>query len=198
MQAAQRHGKPRTPRSAASACGAFSRGSVTINLSRPQHSHHANVAPKLASSIFILAAYVENRLHAHSLALTLFSVHRFHPNSRVVVVDNGSPSRITPELFPAPVGRPKLHRWFRHHVHVIRRKAEAINKREYGSYSDGIQFIANSTSSWAADRFEQFVFMQASIILSEPVPRAGAAEWAGCEVQPFQTFGDSNGGEDPT
>ena len=128
--------------------------------------------------------------------LTLFSVQLNHPRSRVVIVDNASPARITAEALrpDRATSSPGLSSWFRSSVRIVRRERDRVNKREYGSYATGVEVLANSTGLWAIGSFEQFVFMQGSIILSEPVPPANSSDIPGCEVRPFQSFGSVHGG----
>ena len=45
---------------------------------------------ELEPHLFVLSAHVSERFVAHSLMITLYSVHRFHPNSKVIVVCKGT------------------------------------------------------------------------------------------------------------
>lgn len=140
--------------------------------------------------LFVLSAYVENRFHARSLMLTLYSLQLYHPKSQVVVVDKASPSPITHDVLPrvGMIGDPTIADWFQKGVRIIRLPREIPNKLEYGGYAAGLAFLATSTGAWDKSNFEQFVFMQGSMLLSEPIPRvAGAdAEGAWCVVRAFQ------------
>lgn len=62
--------------------------------------------------------------------------------------------------------------------------------REYGAFAKGLAFLASSVGNWSLDRHEQFVFMQGSIILTQPIPTIGMAEADGrrCAMKPLYVF----------
>ena len=66
--------------------------------------------------------------------------------------------------------------------------------REYGAYAKGLAFLADSVGEWSLERHEQFVFMQGSIILTQPVPAIGMDEEAGrrCAMKPLYVFDEPN------
>ena len=140
--------------------------------------------------LFVLSTYVGNRFHARSLMLTLYSLQLHHPKCKVIIVDKASPTPVSHDVLPGPhvgaVGDAAMAAWFQHGVHIIRLPRETPNKMEYGGYAAGLDFLATSTGTWDKDKFEQFVFMQGSMLLSEPVPRVADEGAEGCEVRAFQ------------
>ena len=143
--------------------------------------------------LFVLSTYISSRFHARSLVLTLFSLQQHHPDSRVIIVDKASPVRVDSTVLPKPTGNGELMRWLETRIRFLRAPRETPTKREYGGYAHGLAFLASSTGVWDKRNFEQFVLMQASVVLSEPVPRVDGEDADGCAVRPFQNVGRVGG-----
>ena len=158
---------------------------------RAQHSPKLPVKSRITGRVlFVLSAYIKNRFHGHALAITLFSLQQQHPNCKVIIVDKASPEPITQLLLPQPRVDAGADRWIAHwfatSIKILRLPRETPNKREYGGYARGLAFLAGAKGPWDKQNFEQFVFMQGSMILSEPVPRVTSKHSAGCQVRAFQ------------
>ena len=76
--------------------------------------------------------------------------------------------------------------WLKRNIQILLAPPEAPTKREYGGYAHGLAYLATSTSAWDKSNFMQFVFMQGSMVLSEPVPSIVGADADGCEVRALQ------------
>lgn len=118
--------------------------------------------------VFIIACHIRSVFDARILSLVLFAIHRFHPLARAVLVDNGSPTPITHVRLPAAT-------WISAATVAIVNNARSTT-REYGAYDRALRFLAGDVtgaiaegSGWALQHFDQFVFMQASLILTEAV-----------------------------
>ena len=135
--------------------------------------------------LFVLSTYVQTHFHARSLALTLFSLQQHHPSCRVIIVDKSSPAPISHSVLPTG-GDGALAAWFKSNIQILRAPFEPTTKREYGGYAHGLAYLATSTGAWDKRNFEQFIFMQGSMLLSEPVPPVAGADADGCEVRAFQ------------
>ena len=148
---------------------------------------HADVidAPRF---FFVLAAHLSSLYGAAALILTLFSIRRFHPTAQVLVADNMSPGmKLTQGR--SPVSNQQFSEWYRQRVRVISTEVEGA--RDMASFAAALQHI-RMLSTEELGRFDQFVFMQLSTILTEPVPPLTAGPRGGhCHVRPFLPFGQN-------
>lgn len=134
--------------------------------------------------IFIIACHIRSVFDARILSMALFALHRFHPEARAVLVDNGSPTPITHSRLPAAA-------WINAGTVAIVNNAHC-KTREYGAYDRALRFLAGARAgvaaegSWGLHDFDQFVFMQASLILTEAVPAIEASTQ--CAMKPLFTF----------
>ena len=131
--------------------------------------------------VVVLSCHISRWFDAIILSLALFALRRFHPTCKVVVVDNSSPIPITQDSLPAVT-------WMHTNVAIVLNSPSRT--REYGAYAKGLAFLASSVGNWSLDRHEQFVFMQGSIILTQPIPTIGMAEADGrrCAMKPLYVF----------
>ena len=131
--------------------------------------------------VVVLSCHISRWFDAIILSLALFALRRFHPTCKVVVVDNSSPIPITQDSLPAVT-------WMHTNVAIVLNSPSRT--REYGAYAKGLAFLASSVGNWSLERHEQFVFMQGSIILTQPIPTIGMAEADGrrCAMKPLYVF----------
>ena len=198
----------------ASSCNPWSLtpGLVSKNATAAQtcwQNNHSSLPSEAV--LFVLSAHVRHRFQAHSLVVALYSIAEFHPRSRVVIVDKASAVPITLSALPRPTGGGKeprraghhaershhtqLAAWFEQSVHVVRLERDAPNTREYAGYAAGIAFLLKASGGWHPCRFTSFAFMQASMVLTEPLPSVvGGGAPLNCHVRALQTFGPAYGG----
>lgn len=132
--------------------------------------------PRKDRIAFVVSMRIDTRFSAAVLLSTLHAIRQFHPQSRVLVVDNGSPSPLSAQVLPHT-------QWFRDAVTVLRKPGSP--QRELSAFDAAITWMlerSESTSSeWRVGSFAQYVFMQGSMVLLEPVPSvAGAPGRKGC------------------
>jgi hypothetical protein len=145
-----------------------------------------DVAGRDASArVVVLSCHIRRVFDASILSLALFALRRYHPTCKVVLVDNSSPIPITQRALPAVP-------WMRTNVAIVLNSPSTT--REYGAYAKGLAFLAGSVGEWSLERHEQFVFMQGSIILTQPVPAIGMEEESGrrCVMKPLYVFDEPN------
>ena len=143
-------------------------------------STNARADPPDPPTLFILSAFVASRFHAESLVLALFSVRSHHPGSFVLLVDRASPHAIEREALP-----PRLRDGLR--VLPLRPPVGSPNQREYGAYAAALNLLREAREAgWRVRDFDAFVFMQASIVLTEPLPlQRGTDSAPACSIRPL-------------
>ena len=126
--------------------------------------------PRQDRVAFVVSMRIDTRFSAAVLLSTLHAIQRFHPWSRVLVVDNGSPSPLSARVLPQA-------QWFRDAVTVLRKPGSP--QRELSAFDAAITWMveqsSDGSSEWRIGSFAQYVFMQGSMVLLEPVPRVAAA-----------------------
>ena len=145
----------------------------------------ARAGQDASARVVVLSCHIRGVFDASVLSLALFALRRFHPTCKVVLVDNSSPIPITQRALPAVT-------WMRKNVAIVLNSPSTT--REYGAYAKGLAFLADSVGEWSLERHEQFVFMQGSIILTQPVPAIGMEEEGGrrCAMKPLYVFSEPN------
>ena len=115
---------------------------------------------------FIVASRIAHRHHGHTLYLVLSAIRRHHSSARVALVDNDSPVPLSLARLPDTADR-----WFAEHVRVIFNRPSV--RREWGAYHKGLSYLVDASGDWSWLRFEQFVFLQGGVLLTEAVPPLG-------------------------
>ena len=125
---------------------------------------------------FIVAAHVSIRHHGHTLFLVVSGIRQQHGFfAHVVVVDNDSKVRLSATNFPSTSDG-----WFSMRLRVIANRPSTL--REWGAYHAGLLHMVGWAGEWNWNHFDQFVFLQGGVVLTEPVP---SLQQDTCSIRPL-------------
>ena len=125
---------------------------------------------------FIVATHVSIHHHGHTLFLVVSGIRQQHGFfAHVVVVDNDSAVRLSASHFPSTSDG-----WFSMRLRLIANRPSTL--REWGAYHVGLLHLVGWAGEWNWNHFDQFVFLQGGVVLTEPVP---SLQQDTCSIRPL-------------
>lgn len=117
-------------------------------------------APQPRPTLFVVAAHVPNQQNCALLRRTVATIHCFHPQDTVLVVDNNSPpGNVEDALHMSPAELA---------LHVIR--PAGPSRAQLGAWAAAWHWLQAAKSRAAAMTYARFALLQHSTILLGPLP----------------------------